>query len=81
MKLSELCEVNLLFKGFEMVIGLNHLKESFESLSCDLIKIPYPYVFLNVALTIRFSRERTFVSYNPFRICDSTLWIAFEDRC
>ena len=62
-----------------MVIGLNHLKESFELLSCDLIEILYPYV-LNVALTIRVSRERTFGSYNPFRICDTSLWIAFEDR-
>ena len=25
-------------------------------------------MFLNIALIIRFSRERTFVSYNPFRI-------------
>ena len=79
MKLGELYVVNLLFKRFENGNWLSHLKESFELLSCDLIEIPYPYV-LNVALTIWFSRGRTFVSYNPFRICDSTLWIAFEDR-
>ena len=41
-------------------------------------------LFLKQTLTIRVSREKTFVSYKPFRISDTTIWIVLktggEDR-